>query len=58
MLDRGGRLWTSLFVTLLCQDTVGLFGTLPLEGSLGRSSALPPMPAFLRMPPFARGELP
>ena len=58
MLDSGGRLWKSVFVTLWCQETVGLCGVLPLEGSLRRSSALPPMPAFLRMPPLALGELP
>ena len=52
MLDRGGRLLMLLSATLLCQDTVGL------EAILLRSSALPPVPAFLKMPPLALGELP
>ena len=59
-----GRCWTGEAacgipcLTLLCQDTVGLPGAPPLEGSLRRSSALPPRPAFLRMPPLALGEPP
>lgn len=52
MLDRGGRLLKLLSATLLCQDTVGL------EAILFRSSALPPAPAFLKMPPLALGEPP
>lgn len=52
ILDRGGRLLMFLSATLLCQDTVGL------EAIFLRSSALPPVPAFLRIPPLALGELP